>query len=95
MTHTPGPFQADPDGTIARNEMVIGRVFRNAANSRGGKIIDLPWRQNAALFAAAPDLLEFCKQLQYAHKHGTTQDVLNQIEAGGELDRLIALAEAK
>ena len=53
MTHTPGPYRVQYDDRIEYGPVVAGEGFCVA------KIMRYPpeWRDNAALFAAAPELL--------------------------------------
>lgn len=60
-THTPGPWEVD--GNRASEQLVIISEFGEVAQVFGGDNPDDETIPNALLIAAAPDLLDACKQM--------------------------------
>ena len=66
--HTPGPWKAEGWENITVNA-ASGITITTAAGSANCPLSEL--KANAALIAAAPDLLEACKLIQAAFAHCT------------------------
>ena len=65
MTHTPGPYRIEYDTRIEYGPVVAGEGFCVAKIMRGPP----EWRDNARLFAAAPETAAERDRLKSANEH--------------------------
>lgn len=84
MEHTPGPWRVVP--SVVDDEWGITEYHKT-----GESVAQMVWKRDAALIAAAPDLLEACKRI-------AAMAVVWEPLSAGDIDdvlRAIAKAEGK
>lgn len=90
MSHTPGPWKAESNGEINSTVEPWGAVATVEANSLGRRRITIAEAEaNAALIAAAPDLLAACKAMLAKFDHSP----LDKVSVAADMARA-AIAKA-
>ena len=90
--HTPGPWEPGEEAGIwaGKRKICVMRYFLNKSNPL--KICEKETQANARLIAAAPELLEACKNLIYSFNTMDAKDISVSIKMGKQA---ITKAEGK
>lgn len=83
--HTPGPWLVHDKSTLHMNDATIaevGRYLRVVTHNRGPGIDGMQVQRNAALIAAAPDLLAACKLLVNLRHGSSNAEISRAIDDG-------------
>ena len=88
--HTPGPWVVAHDEVQLHGSTIAELTKENQWNTSAGIVTEvMPWKANAQLIAAAPELLDALKALMHAHaspEHAVLIDA--RLTARALIDRL-------